>query len=156
MKKAILQLLIFTTVFAGLLMLPAAVLADPIQVTVNSQTDWTAGRFEFNNVDASTSAGFIQFQRDYGVWDASGPANINHYISGNTKIIKVNQFLYIFRHAGNGQFMRYDMETREWKEMAYLPIEPNGVLDATTNGTNTIWAFATLGGRKHFRSEDVV
>ena len=128
----------------------SVIYAAPITTTVDTQADWSKGKYEFNSIDASTSAGFIQLQKDNGSWDASGPANLNHYIQGFTKIIKVNQFLYIFRNNSNGQFLRYDMETTEWKEMAFPPIEPNGVLDATTNGTDTIYAFATNTGRKHF------
>lgn len=141
-----------TIILCGLFVMvqTSVVFAAPVSTSVDTQTDWLKGKYEFNSIDASTSAGLIQFQKDNGSWDASGPANLNHYITGFTKMIKINQFLYIFRHSGNGQFLRYDLETTEWKEMAFLPIEPNGVLDATTNGTDTIYAFGTLAGRKHF------
>lgn len=149
--------LIVGIVVCGLFVLSQSkvVLAAPISTTVDTQADWIKGKYEFNSIDASTSAGLIQLQKDNGSWDASGPANINHNIASYTKMIKIGSFLYIFRHGGNGQFLRYDMETTEWKEMAFLPIEPNGIVDATTNGTDTIWAFATLGGRKHFLKYDV-
>jgi len=131
------------------------VLADPITKTIDTKSDWNSGKFEFNSIDASTSAGLIHLGLDRGQWDASGPANLNFAVTGPTKLIKVNQFYYLFRNANLGQFWRYDTETREWKEMAWTPIEPAEVLDTTTNGTDTIFAIATRSGRKHFMKYDI-
>ena len=133
------------------------------EVTKSTQTDWSAGRFENKEVDIATSAGDIKLSLDLGNWDASGPANINHAMGytpasgvfGNSKVIKVNRFLYAFRNTTTGQFLRYDLDTREWKEMAYVPIQSYEVLDATTNGTSKIWAFATRTNRKHFLEYDI-
>ncbi len=115
-----------------------------------TQSDFMNGKYEFNEIDTLTSQGDIKLQSNLGTWDASGPANLKHNVNTNTKVIKAGNFLYVFRNRQLGQFMRYDLSSREWKEMSYTPIQPYEVVDATTNGTDTIWAFATRSGRKHF------
>jgi len=54
----------------------SVIYAAPIITTVDTQADWSKGKYEFNSIDASTSAGLIQLQKDNGIWDASGPANL--------------------------------------------------------------------------------
>lgn len=130
--------------------------------SIDTQTEWQAGTYEYNEIDTATSAGDIKLQLDLGSWDAaSSPAQFNHYVGAggatvaNTKIVKVGKFVYVFRNRAVGAFLRYDLSTREWKEMAYIPIQPYEVIDATTNGVDTIWAFATRSGRKHFLAYDI-
>lgn len=123
-----------------------------------SVSDWAAGKFEYNEILA-TSSGEIRLQGDLGTWEASGAANVNLYANGYTKMLKVGKFLYLFRNKGLGQLLRYDFETREWKEMALMPIAVNEVMDATTNGTDTIYAFATRATGpslyRHFMKYDI-
>ncbi|NTU46069.1 hypothetical protein HGA88_00390 [Candidatus Roizmanbacteria bacterium] len=119
--------------------------AASLNLTKTSQADWLAGKFEFNEIDATSSANSIKLQKDLGTWVASEPASLNQYMASNLKTIKIAKFLYTYRNNAIGQFMRYDMGTREWKEMGYLPHQAYEVLDMTTNGTDTIWAFASRG-----------
>jgi len=168
MKKKIIikikQVIIILTVIFNILPLgifywqPEPKDAKAVDLTIvskTSQSDWAAGKYEFNEIDLNGSAGDIKLQADLGSWDASGPASINKYIYTNTKLIKVNRYLYLFRNRTLGQFLRYDLDSKEWKEMAYLPIEPYEVLDATTNGVDKIYAFATRTGRQHFLTYDI-
>jgi hypothetical protein len=142
---------------------PDSVYASEIQVTKTTQADWAAGSYENKEIDIATSSGDLKLALDVGSWDASGPANIDHAIGqvptypyyGNSKVLKIGRYLYTFRNTSYGQFLRYDMDTREWKEMAYVPISTYEVLDATTNGTSKIWAFATRNNRKHFLEYDI-
>ncbi len=121
----------------------------------SSQADFMEGKYEYGEIDALSSAGNLKLQADLGTWDASGPAYLNHNVNTNTKLIKAGNFLYLFRNRQIGQFLRYDLTTREWKEMAYTPTQPYEVIDATSNHTDTIWAFATRSGRKHFLKYDI-
>ncbi|MCX6732402.1 MAG: hypothetical protein NTV98_02585 [Candidatus Roizmanbacteria bacterium] len=152
LRKAFILLMVLSIYVPGFLSyLPqnsAPVLAAT--QTYTSQADFMAGKYEFNEIDPLSSAGDIQLQADLGNWDASAPAYLNHNVNTNTKLIRVGNFLYAFRNRQLGQFVRYDLSTREWKEMAYTPDQPYEVIDATSNHTDTIWAFATRSGRKHF------
>lgn len=121
---------------------PNQVLASTT-LTKTTQADWQAGRYENKEIDTATSSGDIKLALDLGSWDASGPANLNHYSYTHNKMLKIGQFLYVFRNRGLGQFLRYDFDTKEWKDLAYMPLQPYEILDATTNNTDTIWVFAT-------------
>jgi len=119
---------------------PGAVRAASISATTGA--DWSAGKYEYGEIDVATSSGDLKLQLDAGTWDATGPASLNHYLYPHNKMLKIGKYMYAFRNRYLGQFMRYDFDTREWKEMTYAPLEPYEILDATTNNTDTIWVLA--------------
>ncbi len=149
--------------FIGAFVDPPRVYAEEKQISVTSQSEWSEGFYENSDIDIATSSGDIRLALDLGTWDASGPANINHAMGqlptynnyGGTKVLKIGRYLYAFRNNQTGQFLRYDMDTRQWREMAYVPVQTYEALDATTNGTTKIWAFATRSNRKHFLEYDI-
>jgi len=151
-KKIAYRCLIFSMAFLiiieslplGLLpgqLLPKAVGAST-SITKTLQTDWMAGKYEYGEIDVATSSGDLKLQLDLGTWDATGPASLNHYPYVRNKMLMVNKFLYVFRNRAIGQFLRYDFDTREYKELSYMPLDPYEIADMTTNGTDTIWVFA--------------
>lgn len=130
-------------------------------LTKTTQADFQAGKFEFNEIDIATSSGDMKLQLDLGSWDASGSADMNLYNYPETSMVKVGRFIYMLRNRLSGQFMRYDLDSREWKEMTFLP---NGIYEAgdlTTNGTTKIYAFAARYSTnynwlfKHFLEYDI-
>lgn len=111
-------------------------------LTKTSLTDWQAGKFEWNEINIATSSGDLKLQLDLGSWDASGPADMNLYAYPKQPMVKVGRFIYMIRNRVYGQFMRYDLDSREWKEMAFLPAGLYEVADMTTDGERYIYAFA--------------
>jgi len=130
-------------------------------LTKTTQADWQAGKFEFNEVDIATSSGDMKLQLDLGSWDASGSADMNLYNYPETSMVKVGRFIYMLRNRLSGQFMRYDLDSREWKEMAFVPNGVYEVGDLTTNGSTKIYAFAARYSTaynwlfKHFLEYDI-
>ncbi len=109
----------------------------------SSQADFVAGRFEYNEIDVGSTVGEIKLQANLGVWDgSSSPADIGTYNYTATPMVKVGRFVYMLRNRAVGPLMRYDLDSREWKEMAFPPNGYYEVADLTTNGTDTIYAFA--------------
>ncbi|OGK21474.1 hypothetical protein A3C23_05065 [Candidatus Roizmanbacteria bacterium RIFCSPHIGHO2_02_FULL_37_13b] len=139
---------------------PPAVEAAALSKT--SQAEWMAGKYEFNEIDIATSSGDMKLQFDLGSWNASGSADLNHYAYIQEPMVKVGRFVYMLRNRNVGQLYRYDLDSREWKEMANLPNSLYEVADMTTNGTDSIYAFATRYSAgppsmyyKHFLKYDI-
>lgn len=111
-------------------------------LTKTSVADWQAGKYEFGNIDAIGSTGSIQLQADLGSWTDTGFKDSDYYAYTRAPMIKVGRFIYMLRNRNLGQFIRYDLDSREWKEMAYVPHGVYEVGDLTTNGSTKIYAFA--------------
>lgn len=149
--------------FLTYLKIPTAVKpVEAASTSKTSQADWQAGKFEFNEIDVATSSGDIKLQFDLGSWDASGSADLNHYAYTQEPMAKVGRFVYMLRNLGLGQLMRYDLDSREWKEMAFVPNGMYEVADMTTNGTDSLYVFATRYSTgppslffKHFLKYDI-
>ena len=122
---------------------PTPPVVEAATISKTSQADWMAGKYEFNDIDVATSSGDIKLQFDLGSWDASGSADLNNYNYTTEPMVKVGRFVYMLRNRALGQLYRYDLDSREWKEMAYVPNGMYEVVDMTTNGTDTLYAFAT-------------
>jgi|GEM_PF-952652 len=138
--------LVFVYLFSSFPFLDHAVkpvYAAPITVEKTTQSDWQSGRYEYNQIDTLTSPGDITLPTDLGQWDAQGPADLNEYSYTSSPMVKVGRFVYMNRNRATGQFLRYDLDLREWKEMAFVPHGMYEVADLTTDGTNTIFAVAT-------------
>ena len=156
MKKNFFQvsrkILVFLTAFLVVIQsLPLGLLPNQRQpkevwaassLTKTSLADWQAGKFEWNEINIATSSGDLKLQLDLGSWDASGPADMAFYAYQFEPMVKVGRFVYMIRNRGFGQFMRYDLDTREWKEMAFLPAQLYEIADMTTDGSRYIYAFA--------------
>ena len=136
-----------------------------LNLTKSSQEDFSLGRFEYGEIDVGSTSGQIKLQRDTGSFDvgvSGDPADMNLYGYTESPMIKVGRFIYMLRNRLTGLFMRYDLDSREWKEMAFMPHGMYEVADLTTNGADKVYAFATRysGGPpalmyKHFLEYDI-
>jgi hypothetical protein len=134
------KLLAILTLFVVVMLLPKNVRADSLNKT--TLDDWQSGKYDFNLIDV-TDSGNIKLQQDMGSWDATGSADMNHYSYTREPMTKVGRFIYMLRNRASGQFMRYDLDTKEWTEMAWVPNQDYEVADLTNDGSGTIYAFAT-------------
>jgi hypothetical protein len=117
--------------------------AAPVSIAKTTQSDWQAGRYEFSQINTVLNPGDITLPKDLGQWDASGPADANEYMYTSNPMVKVGRFVYMNRNRATGQFLRYDLDSREWKEMAFVPNGVYEIADLTTDGVSSIYAIAT-------------